>query len=216
MSRVIVTSERTVEASPEAVYEVLSDYKSKRPLMLTENFLDYRVEQGGRGTGTVVSYRLRAANRERPYKIRVDEALEGQVLTERDSNSSLVTTWTLSPQDSGSQTNVRIVTEWEGGSGVRGFFERTFAPLGLRRIYRNMLDLLAFIVQPVSKPGSGAVESRSEGAGSRAGIILLTVGAVSASALAAWYLRHQTKKNDNVDIELESDRGTFQVEKINR
>jgi hypothetical protein len=36
-----------------------------------------------------------------------------------------------------------VATEWEGGSGVGGFFERTFAPMGLRSIYTEMLNRLA-------------------------------------------------------------------------
>ncbi|GCE19937.1 hypothetical protein [Dictyobacter kobayashii] len=64
------------------------------------------------------------------------------MLTERDSNSSLVTTWVLSPLMGGNKTRVSVASEWEGGTGVGGFFERTFAPLGLRRIYGSMLDSL--------------------------------------------------------------------------
>ncbi len=148
MSQVFVKNERTIPANPEAVYAVLADYKEKRPLMLTPNFLDYKVESGGQGSGTVVSYRLRAANRERAYRMRVDEVVKGRELMERDRNSSLVTTWILSPQDDGRQTRVQVTTQWEGGSGVGGFFERTFAPVGLHRIYDQMLDMLTSLVTP--------------------------------------------------------------------
>jgi uncharacterized protein YndB with AHSA1/START domain len=118
MSQVFVKNERTIPASPETVYMVLADYKEQRPLILTPNFLDYKVESGGQGSGTVVSYRLRAANRERAYRMRVDEVVTGRELMERDRNSSLVTTWKLSPQDDGRQTrvqpivNVPIVCVW--------------------------------------------------------------------------------------------------------
>jgi hypothetical protein len=37
---------------------------------------------------------------------------------------------------------VSVTTDWEGGSGVGGFFERTFAPMGLRGIYTEMLNRL--------------------------------------------------------------------------
>ncbi|GHO83393.1 hypothetical protein KSZ_13990 [Dictyobacter formicarum] len=110
--------------------------------MLTPNFIDYKVEKGGKGSGTVISYLLHAANRERAYRMSVDEAVKGRVLTERDNNSSLVTTWALSPLDGQNRTRVSVTSEWEGGTGVGGFFERTFAPLGLRRIYGSMLDSL--------------------------------------------------------------------------
>jgi Polyketide cyclase / dehydrase and lipid transport len=147
MSKIYVKSERVVNARPETVYDVLSDYQWKRPRILTPNFLDYNVERGGRGAGTIVNYRLQAARRERPYRIEVEEPVKGSVISERDTNSSLQTVWTLLPLQDGQQTRVSLVTEWEGSRGVGGFFERTFAPLGLRRIYNTMLSLLEPQVQ---------------------------------------------------------------------
>jgi hypothetical protein len=63
-------------------------------------------------------------------------------LVERDRDSSLVTTWILSPTASGTATDLRLSTIWEGHGGVGGFFERTFAPRGLRRIHGELLDRL--------------------------------------------------------------------------
>jgi hypothetical protein len=74
--------------------------------------------------------------------MRIDEAVKGQVLTERDSNSSLVTTWSVIPVSGGQRSRVRVTTEWDGSTGVKGFFERTFAPLGLHGIYSRMLESL--------------------------------------------------------------------------
>jgi hypothetical protein len=147
MSKIQVKSERVVNAKPEAVYDVIKDYKEKRPLFLTPNFLDYQVEKGGSGDGTVVNYRLQAARRERPYRMQVNELVKGQAIQERDANSSLVTTWMVAPIVGGQQSKVSVVTDWEGGQGVGGFFERTFAPLGLSRIYDRMLDQLTPLVQ---------------------------------------------------------------------
>ena len=142
VSQIVVKQERVVPASPETVYALLADYKIQRPKLLTPNFLDYTVEKGGKGSGTVVSYRLHSANRERLYRMHIDGTSKGEVLTERDSNSSLVTTWSLFPVRGGALTRVRITTEWQGHGGVGGFFEKTFAPMGLRSIYSKMLDAL--------------------------------------------------------------------------
>jgi hypothetical protein len=147
MGRVYVQSERVIAARPEDVYTFLIDYKKQRPLILTPNFSDYLVEKGGVGAGTVFLYRMQAAGRERLYHMNVAEPTRGRVLTESDTDSSLVTTWTLTPVNNGQQTRVRLATEWTGGSGIGGFFERTFAPLGLRRIYDDMLSRLAQEVQ---------------------------------------------------------------------
>lgn len=150
MSHIHVMSERVVDAQPEVVYEALTDYKVRRPQILTPNFLNYTVKQGGRGAGTEITYRLRAARRERLYHMLVKEPLKGWVLTESDQNSSLVTTWTLSPEEDGLRTRVRVDSEWEGSTGVGGFFERTFAPLGLRRIYDSMLASLTGLLRPTA------------------------------------------------------------------
>src|SRR5690242_17403551 len=103
MSHIDVKSERVIHARPQDVYATLADYR-KRPQILTPHFLDYSVEQGGQGSGTVVSYRMRAAGRERPYRMRVEESEKGRVITERDTASSLVTTWTLVPVGDGQRT----------------------------------------------------------------------------------------------------------------
>jgi hypothetical protein len=137
-----VSAERMIPAPPERVHAVLADYREGRPRILPDNYLDYKVEEGGQGGGTVVSYRLRAARRERAYTMEATEPTPGVTLVERDRNSSLVTTWMLSPTASGTGTDLKVSTTWEGSGGVGGFFERTFAPRGLRAIYDDMLDRL--------------------------------------------------------------------------
>jgi hypothetical protein len=42
---------------------------------------------------------------------------------------------------------VHVQTTWQGAGGVAGFFEGTFAPLGLRRIHTATLDKLAATVR---------------------------------------------------------------------
>lgn len=147
MSHIFVHGERIIQARPEVVFRTLADYANKRPRMLPANFLDYRVEKGGQGQGTVISYRFRAAGRERPYTMRVEETLKGRVLTERDANSSFVTHWSVEPIELGQQSKVSVESDWEGGSGIGGFFERAFAPLGLHKIYNEMLTALAQLAQ---------------------------------------------------------------------
>jgi hypothetical protein len=47
----------------------------------------------------------------------------------------------VTPADAGGST-VRVRTTWTGATGVGGFFERTFAPKGLRRVYLDLLGRL--------------------------------------------------------------------------
>jgi hypothetical protein len=39
-------------------------------------------------------------------------------------------------------SSVTVKTSWQGAGGICGFFEKTFAPLGLRKIQRNVLENL--------------------------------------------------------------------------
>ena len=114
-----VDLERTIAAPPARVHAALADYAG-RPRILPGSYLDYRVEEGGAGDGTVVSYRLRAARRERRYELEVSEPTPGVTLVERDRNSSLITTWILNPADGGTATNLKLSTIWEGSGGVAG------------------------------------------------------------------------------------------------
>ena len=54
----------------------------------------------------------------------------------------MVTTWRVET-DGPDASEVVVTSEWSGASGVGGFFERTFAPRGLDRIYGELLDNLA-------------------------------------------------------------------------
>ena len=154
MGRIRVERQRDVAASPEQVQGFLSDY-TRRTAILTPGHQDYRVESGGQGDGTVVSYRLKVGPRERVYRMRVEvPAGEQRRIVERDQTSSLITTWLLEPLSAQSSTRVRMVTEWDGAGGVGGFFERTFAPGGLGRVQDDMLERLSRCVGglPTSPP----------------------------------------------------------------
>jgi Polyketide cyclase / dehydrase and lipid transport len=141
MATVTARATKAVDASPERVREFLRDYREGRPRILTENYTAYRVEQGGHGAGTVIGYHFAAGGRERDYRLTAEEEEEGGELVERDQLSSFVSRWTIGPNGSGSE--VTLESSWEGAGGIGGVFERTFAPMGLRRIYGQMLDRLA-------------------------------------------------------------------------
>ena len=141
MSQVVATAERTVRAPAEQVMAALSDYEGTRPRLLPEQFTDYRVESGGRGAGTRVHWRFAATSkRVRDQLLSVTQPTP-ETLVESDVNSSMVTTFAVAPADGGAST-VRVRTTWNGAGGIGGFFERTFAPKGLRRVYDQVLERL--------------------------------------------------------------------------
>jgi hypothetical protein len=142
MATVTARATKAVEAPPERVLEFLRDYREERPRILTNNYSAYRVEQGGHGKGTVIGYHFAARGRERDYRLSVEE--DGTGLFERDQLSSFVSRWTVAPDGQGSQ--VTLESSWQGAGGIGGLFERTFAPVELRRIYGDVLDRLAAAV----------------------------------------------------------------------
>ncbi|HEX2075240.1 MAG TPA: SRPBCC family protein [Geodermatophilus sp.] len=141
MGQVVATAERIVRAPVDRVRSALADYEGARRRTLPEQFSDYRVEAGGQGAGTRVSWRFAATSkRVRNQLVEVSEP-DADTLVERDTLSSMVTTWTVHPADTGVST-VRVRTTWQGAGGIGGFFERTFAPKGLRRVYDSLLERL--------------------------------------------------------------------------
>ena len=141
MSEVVATAERVVRAPAERTLAALADYEGTRRRILPEQFSDYRVEAGGRGAGTRVAWRFAATSKRVRDQVMVVTEPVANSLVESDANSSMVTTWTVHPADAG-LTTVRVRTTWKGAGGVGGFFERTFAPKGLRRVYDQLLERL--------------------------------------------------------------------------
>ncbi len=139
MGTIHVTAERTVDASAETVYGCLADMRH-HPRFLPPAFSDFEIESGGVGAGTITRFKVTAGGRSREYRMQVAEPEPGRVLSESDTNSSLVTTFTVTPENRASR--VVISTSWDGASGIGGFFERLFAPRAMRGIYADELERL--------------------------------------------------------------------------
>lgn len=136
MGQVSAASTVLIDAAPDAVLAAVSDYQTVRPKILSERYSGYQVLEGGQGAGTVAAWKLQATkSRVRDVKASVDVA--GHTVIEKDANSSMLTNWTVAPAGTGSSVTVK--TTWTGGTGVKGFFEKTFAPLGLRKIQDEVL-----------------------------------------------------------------------------
>lgn len=139
MGQVSASSTVLINAEPDAVLAAVADYQTTRPRILSEHYSGYQVLEGGQGAGTVVTWKLQATkSRVRDVKSTVDVA--GRSVIEKDANSSMVTNWTIAPAGTGS--TVTLKTAWQGAGGIGGFFEKTFAPLGLRKIQSEVLENL--------------------------------------------------------------------------
>lgn len=140
MATINVFAERPVGAPADEVYRYIADMREHHPRFLPPAFSGFEVESGGVGAGTVIRYKLTAGGRTRSYRSVVAEPEPGRVLTESDTKSSAVTTFTVTPD--GGTSRVRIATSWQGAGGVGGFFERLFAPRVLRGLYADELQRL--------------------------------------------------------------------------
>ena len=133
-----ISAARTIliNAEPTTVLSAVGDYQNVRPKILSSHYRDYQVLEGGQGQGTVASWKLQATkSRVRDVRANVDVA--GHAVIEKDANSTMITNWTVAPAGPGS--SVTVTTTWNGAGGVKGFFEKTFAPLGLKRIQGEVL-----------------------------------------------------------------------------
>ncbi len=149
MGQVSSSSTILIDAAPATVLDAIADYAGVRPKILSPHYSEYRVIEGGKGRGTVVTWKLQAT-RSRQRQVRAEVDVAGHTVIERDANSSLVSNWTVAPAGPG--CSVTVKTTWTGGAGIKGFFERTFAPLGLRRIQD---EVLANLKNEVERSGRG-------------------------------------------------------------
>ncbi|MBE7193923.1 SRPBCC family protein [Gordonia polyisoprenivorans] len=137
MGQISASQTTEVAASPDAVIGALADYADTRPAILPEQYRDYQVISGGNGDGTVVHWILQATSK-RQRDVKATVSVSPDTITEKDENSSMVTTYQVSPAGSGSK--VTTTTTWNSNaSGIGGFFEKTFAPKGLARIQAALL-----------------------------------------------------------------------------
>ena len=136
MGQVELDSTILINAEPAATLAAVADYQTVRPKILSPQYSDYQVLQGGQGAGTVAKWKLQAT-KSRVRDVQVDVDVAGHTVIEKDANSTMVINWTVAPACSG--PSVTLKTTWTGAGGAKGFFEKTFAPLGLKRIQGEVL-----------------------------------------------------------------------------
>jgi len=137
MAQVSASSTILIDAEPTVVLSAVADYDVVRPKILSPHYRQYQVLDGGQGRGTVASWTLQAT-KSRSREIRATVDLAGRTVIEKDANSTLITNWTVAPAGTAG-SSVTMKTTWNGTTGIGGFFEKIFAPVGLRRIQAEVL-----------------------------------------------------------------------------
>src|SRR6266851_1594433 len=109
MSGVQVKYSMVIDARPEELYAVLSDYHVGHPAILPRPpFTDLVVEKGGKGAGTVILSHVKMFGRTTSYHQEVSEPEPGRVLVEKDMDTGQYSKFTLDPLNAGKQTRVTI------------------------------------------------------------------------------------------------------------
>ena len=156
MADLQVESSSIIDAPPEQVYELISDYQTGHQRILPKKYFpEMTVESGGKGAGTVIRVKSKVGGQERTMVMEVSEPEPGRVIVEKDTKSDMTTTFTITPHDDGSQSNVSIKTEWTPGGGLMGLMEKLFSPGMLRRVYNEELRQLAEVVAGKSAESGG-------------------------------------------------------------
>ncbi len=144
MGTMSVEQSRIIDATPEAVYAIVSDYRVGHPAILPKPyFTELTVEQGGQGTGTVLRTRMKVYGRVFVYHQKVTEPEPGRILLETDLITGQTTTFTVEPLDGGKRTRVTIASIFPLTPGIVGMVERLMQPSIVKRIYQQELDNLA-------------------------------------------------------------------------
>jgi uncharacterized protein YndB with AHSA1/START domain len=139
LSRIVVSAERVIDAPAEDIYRYIADYRQHHPHFLPPEFSNVRVEAGGFGEGTIISFDLTLAKRRQHFRGRIEEPTPQRVIIERSLDLPQVTTFRIDPEETG--TRVRIELEREA-RGFQGLVERFVAPRLLRPLFQQELELL--------------------------------------------------------------------------
>jgi hypothetical protein len=144
MSTIQIEASRIINAPAAAVYALLSDYRVGHPSILPKPYFEeMTVEEGGRGAGTTGRLRMKTFGKAQDFRMVVTEPEPGRVLLESYPEAGVSTAFTFDPlHGPDERTRLVFTTQMRTSGGIKGLFERLFAPPLLRRIYRKEFDLI--------------------------------------------------------------------------
>jgi hypothetical protein len=131
-----------VSASAADAYRMIADYRVGHARIIPPRYIRHlRVEEGGYGAGTVISYDLIAFGKTNHARARVTEPEPGRVLVETDLEKGAVTSFIVDPIGA-AKSRVTIRTDMPTRSGLLGVIERAMIRRFLSRVYVAELALL--------------------------------------------------------------------------
>lgn len=137
-----VASSADIGAPAADVYRMIADYRTRHGRIIPPKyFSNLRVETGGYGAGTIITYDLTAFGKTRHVRAEVTEPEPGRALVESDHDENIATTFVVEPVGA-SQSRVTIATELPLHAGILGSIERTMTRSFLTRVFTAELALL--------------------------------------------------------------------------
>jgi hypothetical protein len=153
VTRARAHAENVIDARPDAVYQVLADYTTHHPrIMPASLFSNLEVETGGVGAGTIFHITLRTVGKEQQLHMEVAEPEPGQILTETNLDTGVVTVFRVAPRNGETRTLAQISSEWETDPGLRGLVDRFVAPMLMGRIFGKQLQELSRYMRSAEAP----------------------------------------------------------------
>ena len=144
MARYQIEASLHIHAPGKQVYDIISDYRNGHPNILPKKyFKELKVEKGGVGAGTEISFSMTVGGRTTHVRASITEPAPGRVLVETVLDSDIVTTFTVEPFADGHGCDVTISTELNSHDGIFGIIERFVTKRMLLRIYTEELQQLA-------------------------------------------------------------------------
>lgn len=144
MNMIHSEASHVIEARPEEIWAVISDYRVGHAAILPRPpFTEMIVEEGGQGAGTLLLTRIKVWGKEFTFHQRVSEPEPGRLLLETDIDTGQFSTFRLEPLGGGQQTRVTIVAENPASPGLMGILERLTQPTINRRVFMQELRNLA-------------------------------------------------------------------------
>ena len=136
----VISATQRLQAPPRRVYDTIANYHSGHPRILPKQFSNMRVEQGGIGAGTVITFDVTMLGRTTAFRAEVSEPEPGRVLMERNvlGNESF-TTFVVEPGAHANEARVTIRTEMTRQPGLA---EQFLSPRLLKPMYAEELRRL--------------------------------------------------------------------------
>jgi hypothetical protein len=142
-STYVISATAQVNAPPRRVYDTIANYHTGHPRILPKQFQNLKVEHGGIGAGTVITFQVRMLGQTITFRAEVTEPDPGRVLVETNvKGSDSVTTFIVEPGDRPDSAMVTISTVFQRHPGVSGAIEKFVTERVIQPMYAEELRLL--------------------------------------------------------------------------